>query len=147
MHIFVAFATGLIFGIGLLLSGMTNPAKVLGFLDLAGTWDPSLIFVMGGAILVGLLAFQFASDREKSLLGDVMRMPTATQIDRRLILGSLTFGIGWGLAGYCPGPALASLSLGSNKPMIFVLAMIAGMAIFEIRDRKVLAKATASKLP
>jgi uncharacterized membrane protein YedE/YeeE len=141
MKLFVAFASGLIFGIGLIVSGMTNPAKVLGFLDLAGAWDPSLAFVMLGAILVGLFAFRFASQREKSLLGEVMRMPSATQIDRRLILGGVTFGIGWGLAGFCPGPAIASLAAGGVKPLVFVLAMLAGMAIFEVHDRA-LAKRT-----
>jgi uncharacterized membrane protein YedE/YeeE len=116
---------------------MTNPAKVLGFLDLAGTWDPSLVFVMAGAILVGLFAFRFASQQEKSLLGDVMRMPTATQIDRRLVMGGITFGVGWGLAGYCPGPAMASLANGNIKAVIFTIAMLAGMAVFEILDRRV----------
>lgn len=145
MQLVMAFVSGLIFSIGLIISGMTNPAKVLGFLDLAGTWDPSLAFVMGGAILVASFAFQFASDREKSLLGDVMRMPTATQIDRRLVLGGLTFGIGWGLAGYCPGPALASLATGSSKPLLFVLAMLAGMAIYEIQDRMAQPKASAAR--
>jgi uncharacterized membrane protein YedE/YeeE len=140
MQIVMALMAGLIFGIGLIVSGMTNPAKVIGFLDLAGNWDPSLAFVMGGAILVGVVAFGFALKRERSLLGAVMRLPTATNIDRRLVMGSLAFGAGWGLAGYCPGPALASLASGGVKPMIFTLAMFAGMALFEVLDRAAAAR-------
>ena len=135
MQIVMALIAGLVFGLGLILSGMTNPAKVLGFLDIAGNWDPSLAFVMGGAILVGFVAFRFAAKRPITLLGDVMRLPTAKQIDRRLVLGGLTFGVGWGLAGYCPGPALVSLATGSAEPIIFVVAMLAGMAVFEVQDR------------
>ncbi|WP_426173667.1 YeeE/YedE family protein [Massilia sp. TWR1-2-2] len=134
MHIIMALAVGLVFGIGLIISGMTDPSKVIGFLDLAGRWDPSLGFVMGGAILVGLVAFRFAAGRDKSLLGDVMRLPTATRIDRRLVLGSLAFGSGWGLAGYCPGPALASLAGGGSEPLMFAAAMIVGMVIFELLE-------------
>ena len=129
MQIITAFATGLIFGLGLILSGMTDPSKVIGFLDLTGRWDPSLAFVMGGAILVGVVAFQVAKRREKSLLGNDMRLPTARQIDRRLVLGSLAFGTGWGMAGYCPGPALVSVAQGDTQAIIFVAAMLAGMAI------------------
>lgn len=132
MPILMAFIVGLVFGIGLIVSGMTDPSKVLGFLDLAGNWDPSLAFVMGGAILVGLVAFRVAGKRERSLLGEPMRLPSATRIDRRLVLGSLAFGAGWGLAGYCPGPALASLASGGLKPLIFTLAMLAGMSLFEL---------------
>ncbi|MFZ1545528.1 MAG: YeeE/YedE family protein [Candidatus Nitrotoga sp.] len=135
MQVLMAFITGLIFGLGLILSGMTDPAKVVGFLDIAGAWDPSLVFVMGGAILIAAIAFYFARTRQKALLGDVMRLPTASQIDRRLVLGGLVFGAGWGLAGYCPGPALVSLANGGSKPLIFVVAMITGMVIFEIYDR------------
>ncbi len=135
MHIIMALVVGLIFGIGLILSGMTDPSKVIGFLDLAGRWDPSLGFVMGGAILVGLFAFRFASQRDQSLLGHVMRLPTASQIDRRLVLGGFAFGVGWGLAGYCPGPALTSLASGGSKPLIFSAAMVAGMVIFELLER------------
>jgi len=134
MQALMAFITGLIFGLGLILSGMTDPAKVIGFLDIAGAWNPSLVFVMGGAILIAAIAFHFAKTRSKALLGDVMRLPTARQIDRRLVLGGLAFGVGWGLTGYCPGPALASLAIGGSKPLIFVVAMLAGMAIFEIHD-------------
>jgi uncharacterized membrane protein YedE/YeeE len=139
MQIVSAFIVGLIFGIGLIVAGMTNPAKVQGFLDLAGNWDPSLAFVMGGAILVGLLAFRFAGKRERSLLGEAMRLPTTTRIDRRLLLGSLAFGAGWGLGGFCPGPALASLATGSAKPLIFTGAMLAGMLAFEILERRIAA--------
>ena len=135
MQIFMALLVGLLFGIGLIVSGMTDPAKVIGFLDLAGNWDPSLGFVMGGAILVGVFAFGVARKRTRSLLGAPMRLPTATVIDRRLVLGSLAFGAGWGLAGYCPGPALASLATGGAKPLLFTLAMLAGMALFEVLDR------------
>ena len=135
MQIITALATGLIFGLGLILSGMTDPSKIIGFLDLAGLWDPSLAFVMGGAILVGVVAFQFAREREKSLLGDVMRLPTTRQVDSRLVLGSLAFGAGWGLAGYCPGPALVAVAQGGVQPLIFVAAMLAGMALYEIQDR------------
>jgi uncharacterized protein len=135
MHILLALMVGLVFGIGLIVSGMTDPSKVIGFLDLGGNWDPSLAFVMGGAILVGLVAFRFAGRRERSLLGEAMRLPTATRIDRRLVLGSLAFGTGWGLAGYCPGPALASLGTGDAKPWIFTLAMLAGMGLFELFER------------
>jgi len=135
MHIVTAFIVGLVFGIGLIVAGMTNPAKVQGFLDLAGMWDPSLAFVMGGAILIGLVAFRIAGTRERALLGDAMRLPTATHIDRRLVLGGLAFGAGWGLAGFCPGPALASLATGSAKVMIFTGAMVAGMVVFEVLER------------
>jgi uncharacterized membrane protein YedE/YeeE len=135
MHIVMALVAGLVFGLGLIVSGMTDPSRVVGFLDLAGRWDPSLAFVMGGAILVGLVAFRFAAGRDRSLLGDVMRLPGATRIDRRLVLGGLVFGAGWGLAGYCPGPALASLAAGGSKPLIFSAAMLAGMVIFEVLER------------
>ncbi|MGZ8287664.1 MAG: YeeE/YedE family protein [Telluria sp.] len=135
MRMISSLLTGLVFGIGLIISGMTNPAKVLGFLDLAGLWDPSLALVMGGAIAVGLVAFQVARKRSKSLLGDPMRLPTATKVDRRLLVGGLAFGVGWGLAGFCPGPALASLAVGGTKPAIFTVAMIAGMIIFEVLER------------
>jgi uncharacterized membrane protein YedE/YeeE len=135
MHLVTAFAVGLVFGIGLIIAGMTNPAKVQGFLDLAGNWDPSLAFVMGGAILVGLAAFHVAGQRERTLLGDAMRLPTATRIDRRLVAGSLAFGVGWGLAGFCPGPALASLATGGVKALVFTGAMLAGMLVFELLER------------
>jgi len=135
MHIVTAFIVGLIFGIGLIVAGMTDPAKVQGFLDLAGDWDPSLALVMGGAILVGLVAFRIAGARERALLGDAMRLPTATHIDRRLVLGGLAFGAGWGLAGLCPGPALASLVTGGAKMMIFTGAMVVGMVVFEVLER------------
>jgi uncharacterized protein len=132
MHILTALLIGLLFGIGLIVGGMSDPAKVLGFLDLAGNWDPSLAFVMGGAILVSAPAFWLAGKRERALLGAPMRLPTAARIDRRLVLGSLAFGVGWGLAGYCPGPVLASLATGGTKPLVFTIAMVAGMAIFEL---------------
>ena len=136
MRILMALITGLVFGIGLIVSGMTNPAKVLGFLDLAGRWDPSLALVMAGAILVALPAFRAAARRRQSLLGEPMHLPSATRIDRRLVLGSLAFGVGWGLAGFCPGPALASLATGSVQPLIFCAAMLAGMGIFELLERR-----------
>lgn len=135
MQIFMALIVGLLFGTGLIVSGMANPAKVLGFLDLTGRWDPSLAFVMAGAVLVGLAGFHVALRRERALLGDPMRLPAATAIDRRLVLGGLAFGVGWGLAGYCPGPALASLAIGGAKPLIFSAAMVAGMLLFEILER------------
>lgn len=141
MHIFISLFVGLLFGIGLIVSGMTDPSKVIGFLDLGGHWNPSLAFVMGGAILVGLGAFRLAGSRQRSMLGAPMRMPTATRIDRRLVLGSLAFGIGWGLAGYCPGPALASLLTGSGKPVLFTLAMLTGMGLFELLERGAAARA------
>lgn len=135
MQIFMALLAGLIFGIGLIVSGMANPAKVIGFLDLRGKWDPSLAFVMGGAICVGLVAFSAAAKRSKTLLGEPLRLPQAKHIDKRLVLGGLAFGVGWGLAGYCPGPAVASLLIGNSKTIIFVTAMVLGMAIFELLER------------
>ena len=112
MNVFTAFAAGVVFGIGLILSGMTDPAKVIGFLDIAGNWDPSLAFVMAGAIAVGVFAFAFARKRSASLFGDAMRLPTRRDVDLRLVLGSVIFGIGWGLAGFCPGPALVASAAG-----------------------------------
>lgn len=132
-----ALIAGLVFGLGLLMSGMANPAKVLNFLDLAGAWDPSLAFVMGGAIAVGLPAFTLAKRRRNALLtGEPMNLPTATRIDWRLMGGSLMFGIGWGLAGFCPGPAIVALGMGLDQALIFVLAMLGGMVVFEILERR-----------
>ncbi|WLI91623.1 YeeE/YedE family protein [Massilia sp. R2A-15] len=135
MHLIVAAFVGLLFGIGLIVSGMTDPARVIGFLDLAGAWNPSLALVMAGAIAIGAVAFRVAGARTDSLLGHPMRLPAASAIDRRLVLGSLVFGAGWGLAGFCPGPALASLAAGSVKPLIFTAAMVAGMGVFELFER------------
>jgi len=135
-HRLSEFLVGLPFGIGLLLSGMTDPGKVLGFLDLFGKWDPSLALVMGGAIGVGVFAFALAKKRAVSFLGGAMRLPTSSQIDRRLIIGALMFGAGWGLAGFCPGPALVSLAAGQPKAAVFVVFMMAGMIIFEVLERR-----------
>ncbi len=144
MNRFSEFLVGLLFGWGLLISGMTDPGKVIGFLDLAGTWDPSLAFVMGGGVLVGLLGFTLAKKRTTSFLGSAMHLPTSRDIDRRLVLGSLTFGAGWGLAGFCPGPGIVAMGAGESKAALFVLAMIAGMGVFEVLDRQAKAKALAA---
>lgn len=132
----IALLAGLVFGLGLVLSGMANPAKVLGFLDLGGAWDPSLAFVMGGAIAVALPAFAWARKRSRSLLNEPINLPTARQVDRRLVLGSLLFGIGWGVAGFCPGPGVVALGMGQPKALLFVGAMLAGMVLFEWLERR-----------
>lgn len=137
MNLLAALVAGLLFGIGLILSGMSDPSKVIGFLDIAGQWNPSLAFVMGGALIVGLVAFRLAGRRSMTLLGGPMHLPTLRRIDQRLVLGSAAFGVGWGLAGFCPGPALVTLASGQKKVLVFVLAMVAGMAIFEIAERRV----------
>lgn len=135
MHRITEFFVGLLFGLGLLLSGMTDPAKVLGFLDLFGAWDPSLALVMGGAIAVGFFAFALARTRTTNFLGGALHLPKASQIDKRLVLGGLTFGAGWGLAGFCPGPGIVAMASGEAKAALFVAAMLAGMVIFEIAER------------
>ena len=136
MPLLSALLVGLLFGVGLLVSGMTDPFKVIGFLDIAGPWDPSLAFVMIGAVLVGLIAFRLAGRRTAPLLGGEMRLPEGRSIDRRLVLGSLTFGVGWGLAGFCPGPAVVALGAGYLQAAVFVGAMMAGMALYEWLDRR-----------
>ena len=130
-----AFAAGLVFGVGLILSGMTDPGKVIGFLDVAGNWDPSLAFVMGGAILVGFFAFRMAGKRARAFLSGAMHLPKGRDIDNRLIGGSVLFGIGWGLAGFCPGPALVSFASRTDKAAIFVVAMLGGMLIYSAAER------------
>jgi uncharacterized protein len=131
-----AFVAGLIFGLGLMVAGMVNPAKILGFLDIAGTWDPSLALVMAGAIAVGLVAFALARGRTMSALGLPMQLPSQRTVDARLIGGSLVFGIGWGLAGFCPGPAIVALGAGYAKAAVFVVAMLLGMGAFELLERQ-----------
>ena len=131
------FVVGLLFGVGLMASGMTDPGKVIGFLDLFGAWDPSLALVMGGAVVVGFFAFAFAKKRTSTFLGGVLRFPTTTQMDKPLVIGSLLFGAGWGLGGFCPGPALVSMADGQSKAMLFVAAMLVGMLGFELMDRLV----------
>lgn len=135
-HRISEFVVGLIFGIGLILSGMTDPGKVIGFLDLFGAWDPSLALVMGGAILVGVFAFALAKKRTTTFLGGALHLPASRDIDKRLIAGSLLFGTGWGLAGFCPGPAIVSLGAGQPKAVVFVLAMLAGMLLFELSEQR-----------
>ena len=136
MTVFASLLAGLVFGLGLIVSGMANPAKVQGFLDLAGQWDPSLALVMAGAIAVGALGFVAAGKRKVSFLGTEMKLPTARHIDRRLVAGSTLFGIGWGIAGFCPGPGLVALGMGEAKATVFVAAMLAGMGVFEFLERR-----------
>ncbi|UDI95532.1 DUF6691 family protein [Pseudomonas sp. IAC-BECa141] len=131
-----AFFAGLIFGLGLLLAGMANPAKVLAFLDVAGAWDPSLALVMGGAIAVAIIPLNWARKNKQSLLGARMQIPVKRELDSRLIGGSLVFGVGWGIAGICPGPAVATLLTGHWQIIIFVLAMLAGMYLFSVLESR-----------
>jgi uncharacterized membrane protein YedE/YeeE len=131
----IAFAVGLIFGMGLLISGMTQPDKIFGFLDIFGRWDPSLIFVMGGALAVAAVGFYIAEKRGKSVLGDPLALPAKNEIDPRLLTGAAIFGLGWGLAGICPAPAIVNLGFASAPAYIFAAAMIAGMVAYGIFDR------------
>ena len=140
MNILIAALTGLLFGIGLIIAGMANPAKVLGFLDIAGNWDPSLALVMAGGIPLSAIAFVLTKNRKASLLNVPLHLPGTHLIDKRLIAGGLIFGIGWGLAGICPGPGLVLLGSGALKGIYFVGAMLIGMFVFEILERITVAK-------
>jgi uncharacterized membrane protein YedE/YeeE len=131
----IEFFVGLLFGVGLLLSGMTDPGKVIGFLDVAGPWDPSLALVMGGAVMVGLFAFAFARKRTTTFLGNAMHLPNREDIDQRLLIGALVFGVGWGLAGFCPGPAVVAMGAGVWQAAVMTVAMLAGMAVHELSAR------------
>lgn len=134
----VALLAGALFGFGLSLSGMVDPARVLGFLDIAsGRWDPSLIFVLGGAVTVAILGVLVQRALPKPVLDDRFHLPERNDIDRRLVLGSVLFGIGWGLAGFCPGPAISALATGATPVLIFVAAMVCGMVLHD----RLLAKA------
>lgn len=127
-----AMVAGLLFGLGLILSGMTNPSKVIGFLDVAGNWDPSLMLVMAGAIGVSFFAFKHAKKRTHSYLDETIQLPTSQHLDSSLIIGAVLFGTGWGLLGLCPGPAVAVLTLGGYKIILFILAMLTGMEIHRL---------------
>lgn len=135
-HRISEFLVGLLFGLGLILSGMTDPGKVIGFLDIAGMWDPSLALVMGGAIAVGFFAFAMAKKRTMNFLGGALHLPQSNQIDKPLVIGAMMFGAGWGLAGFCPGPALVSLASGQIKAALFVVLMLVGMQVFEVWNRQ-----------
>lgn len=145
MGAFYAFVAGLVFGIGLIVSGMYTPVKMLGFLDVAGNWDPSLALVAAGAIAVGMIAFAVARTRTTTVLGTPMHLPQKRNIDGRLVLGSLVFGIGWGLVGFSPASALVASGTGHVKAFIFVVAMIAGMAIYEFAESKRAQKTAAAQ--
>lgn len=131
-----ALVVGFIFAIGLGLSGMTQPQKVVGFLNLFGDWDPSLIFVMGGAIAVHFVTYRLIRKRTTPLLAPKWQVPTKTEITPALVIGSIIFGVGWGLAGFCPGPAITSLASFELRPLIFVVSMLVGMFLFKLLDKK-----------
>jgi uncharacterized membrane protein YedE/YeeE len=135
MNRLLEFIAGLLFGIGLIVSGMTDPGKVTGFLDLSGDWDPSLALVMGGAIAVGFFAFAAARKRSTSLLGGTMYLPASDSVDSRVLIGSVVFGVGWGLSGFCPGPAVVATGAGYWQALVFTLSMLAGMAVHELSVR------------
>jgi uncharacterized membrane protein YedE/YeeE len=141
----VAFLGGLLFGVGLIVAQMTNPSKVIGFLDVTGSWDPSLAFVMVGAIGVYGVAYWLSRARNaRPFLVEEFKLPLRRQIDRPLVLGALIFGAGWGLSGFCPGPALTSAGFGEPRVWVFVAAMLAGMMIYRLRDRAVASAAAAT---
>ncbi|MFT4045309.1 MAG: YeeE/YedE family protein [Solimonas sp.] len=132
----IGLLAGMLFGAGLAIGGMTRPDKVLGFLDLAGRWDPSLAFVMGGGLLVAAPAFALARRRTRPLFDATFQIPTRQDIDKRLVAGALLFGVGWGIAGYCPGPAIAALSAAHPGTLLFCAAMLAGMGLQRLTDRQ-----------
>lgn len=136
MQIFVSFVIGLIFGLGLILSGMTNPAKVIGFLDIFGDWDPSLVLVMISAVIVNATFLHLTKHRKQSFLGLPIYLPTIKSIDPKLIIGSAIFGVGWGLAGFCPGPSIVSILYGGYQTIVFVLSMVVGMIFFRLFNKQ-----------
>lgn len=140
MRNIIAFATGLLFALGLVISGMTQPSKVVGFLDFFGNWDPSLAFVMGGAVVVNTILYRFIKKRSQPLLAPTFHMPSRNDIDWRLIAGSALFGVGWGLAGYCPGPGITAIASLQAPALVFVAAMAAGMVLFAVADKFLFAK-------
>ncbi len=131
-----ALLTGVLFGLGLAVSQMINPQKVIAFLDVFGNWDPSLALVLAGAVVVSFVGFQLAKRRATPVLASSFHAPTRTDLDARLLAGAAIFGIGWGLAGYCPGPAISALALGSLEPVVFLLAMAAGSLTLSRFDRR-----------
>jgi uncharacterized membrane protein YedE/YeeE len=143
MRLLTALAIGLVFGLGIAISGMMNPAKVLNFFDLAGTWDPSLAFVMGGALLVAIPGYRLVFRRPAPVLEDRFQLPDTRVIDRRLVLGSATFGIGWGIAGFCPGGALPALGTGRPEVFLFVAALIGGLLLARVPQGKFLTRKPA----
>lgn len=145
-QMFAAFASGLIFAIGLGLAGMTQPSKVVGFLDLFGDWDPSLAFVMIGAIAVNAVAYRIVAGRTAPLLGGIFQIPTRRDIDKRLVFGAALFGLGWGLMGYCPGPGIVSLASTAPSAVLFVASMFAGMYLFTLYDARVSASAPSKPI-
>jgi len=130
MNLVVSLIAGVVMALGLCVSQMINPAKVIGFLDVFGRWDPTLAFVMVGALLVSMISFRFALKREKPICGECYSLPNKQEIDAPLVAGAILFGIGWGLSGFCPAPAVASLAFGLPQSVIFVLAMSAGMMLY-----------------
>jgi len=124
-----ALVAGVVFGVGLALSQMVNPNKVINFLDITGQWDPSLMFVLGGAVLTTTIAYRFIFSKDKPVFADDFQLPTLLKIDRQLLIGAVLFGAGWGVIGYCPGPVVASLGFGFEEPLIVVISMLAGMLL------------------
>ncbi|MGB0784744.1 MAG: DUF6691 family protein [Alphaproteobacteria bacterium] len=137
MRSLVGLLCGVVFGLGLIIAQMTNPAKVIGFLDILNGWDPSLAFVMGGGLVVFGVGFIMLKGRKNSFLGASVRLPTASQIDAPLVLGAVLFGAGWGLSGLCPGPALAALTIGGSPAFTFVVAMVVGMFLHQLYQRQI----------
>lgn len=135
VRIIASLVSGLIFGLGLIISGMVNPAKVLGFLDIAGDWDPSLAFVMGGAVVVTFIGFRLLKEKPRPVFAERFQWPTTTDIDGRLLSGAAIFGIGWGLGGFCPGPALTGIGLMRPGTIVFVVAMLIGMIAARVVTR------------
>ncbi|MEP2945325.1 MAG: DUF6691 family protein [Lentilitoribacter sp.] len=141
MKLIVTLLIGMIFGLGIAISGMANPAKVLDFFDLAGTWDPSLIFVMGGALITTAIGYQIVFRTRTSPLMDIAYMvPSSKDIDTRLVVGSATFGVGWGIAGFCPGGAIPAIGLGYSETLMFMFALIAGIFIARLLNTKITAQ-------
>lgn len=126
---------GLLLGLGLILSGMANPAKVVGFLDVAGSWDPSLGLVMGGGLVVGSIGFALLKKQPKTLTGEPLNLPASRKIDVRLVLGSVLFGIGWGITGICPGPGLVLLGAGVPEGIVYIASLLAGMTLYSLIEK------------
>ncbi|AZQ69378.1 YeeE/YedE family protein [Silicimonas algicola] len=136
MRILASYLIGLVFGVGISISGMANPAKVLNFFDLFGTWDPSLAFVMGGAVVTAFIGYRYALKRPKPILEGRFQLPTRRDLDRPLILGSATFGVGWGIAGFCPGGAIPALGTGRTEVVLFMAALLAGILTAKTLQRR-----------